>query len=374
MGEYIAVRVEDDETVESIFDLYSSHVSTIQLYLEKEDVDNISIQGNDEVQTHGHIDDNLHTKHYEYQQPSGIFTRMLNDDVDSTRFYSANERDVWYKSYDYTLPTDYNPWSIGYGGGSSQYPFMPITDPSHTFHSASSSGHHVIEEDVIEVDEEDEIDSQNDIDDNVNMDEGDDEPLFDIVKVNNTEIEYEQDPPDIFTSDQWIDEAMLNNYHKGIDVPFDIGLYIEVLHCNLHLVAGKVVVHVADAFICIWIRIKKGHLITIVVIVANQNIIEIHVQGYNPLIIIRASQILTDKDMLDAEPPQSTVGVGIAIADSKVGLGNGDFGVGNANVDSKVAICNVDSEADIANADSMLASGLPVTRLPTWQLGDYFGN
>ncbi|MQL81629.1 hypothetical protein Taro_014101, partial [Colocasia esculenta] len=51
------------------------------------------------------------------------------------------------------------------------------------------------------------------------MDEGDDEPLFDIVRVNNTEIEYEQDPLDIFTSDQWIDEAMLNNSHEGIDVP-----------------------------------------------------------------------------------------------------------------------------------------------------------
>ncbi|MQL81686.1 hypothetical protein Taro_014154, partial [Colocasia esculenta] len=90
---------------------------------------------------------------------------------------------------------------------------MPITDPSHTFHSASSSGHHVTKEHVIEEDEEDEIDSQDDIDDNDNMDErdddmgeGDDEPLFDISRVNNTEIEYEQDPPDIFTSDQWIDE------------------------------------------------------------------------------------------------------------------------------------------------------------------------
>ncbi|MQM23293.1 hypothetical protein Taro_056359 [Colocasia esculenta] len=59
---------------------------------------------------------------------------------------------------------------------------MPITDPSHTFHSASSSGHHVTEEDVIEEDEEDEIDSQDDIDDNANMDEGDDEPLFDIAR------------------------------------------------------------------------------------------------------------------------------------------------------------------------------------------------
>ncbi|MQL85597.1 hypothetical protein Taro_018114 [Colocasia esculenta] len=174
IGEYIAVRVEDDETVESMFDLYHSHVSTIQLYLEKEDVDNISIQGNDEVQTHGHIDDNLHTQHYEYQQPSGLFTRMLNDDVDSTGFYSANERDV---------------------------------------------RHHVTEEHVVKEDEEDEIDSQNDIDDNENMDEGDEEPLFDISRVNNTEIEYEQDPPDIFTSDQWIDEAMLNNSHEGIDVP-----------------------------------------------------------------------------------------------------------------------------------------------------------
>ncbi|MQL84528.1 hypothetical protein Taro_017039 [Colocasia esculenta] len=318
IGEYITVRVEDDETVESMFDLYHSHVSTIQLYLEKEDVDNISIQGNDEVQTHGHIDDNLHTQHYEYQQPTVLFTRMLNDDADSTGFYSANERDVRYESYDYTLPTNYHPWFTGYGGGSSQYPFMPITDPSHTFHSASSPGHHVIEEHVIEEDEEDEIDSQDDIDDNENMDEGDDEPLFDIARVNNTEIEYEQDPPDIFTSDQWINEAMLNNSHEGIDVPctlegeephvgqiftnkknliyalqiysvqhIDIGLHIEVLHCNLHLVTGKVVVHIEDAFICIWIRIKKGHPITIVVIVANQDIIEVHVQGYNPLIIIR---------------------------------------------------------------------------------------
>ncbi|MQL93213.1 hypothetical protein Taro_025848 [Colocasia esculenta] len=154
MGEYIAVRVEDDKTVESMFDLYPSHVSTVQLYLEKEDIDNISIQGNDEVQTHGHIDDNLHTQHYEYQQPTGHFTRMLNDDVDSTRFYSANERYVR---------------SIGYGGGSSQYLFMSITDPSHTFHSASSSRHHVTEEHVIEEDEEDEIDSQDDIDDNEKM-------------------------------------------------------------------------------------------------------------------------------------------------------------------------------------------------------------
>ncbi|MQM05704.1 hypothetical protein Taro_038518 [Colocasia esculenta] len=81
--------------------------------------------------------------------------------------------------------------STGYGGGSSHYPFMPITDPSHTFHSASSSGHHVTEEHVIEEDEKDEIDSQDDIDDNENMDEEDDEPLFDIAMVNNTEIEYE---------------------------------------------------------------------------------------------------------------------------------------------------------------------------------------
>ncbi|MQM07013.1 hypothetical protein Taro_039845 [Colocasia esculenta] len=184
MGEYIAVRVEDDETVESMFDLYHSHVSIIQLYLEKKDVDNISIQGNDEVQTHCHIDDNLHTQHYEYEQPTRLFTRMLNDDADSTRFYSANERDIR---------------STGYGGGSSQYPFMLITDPSH----------------VIEEDEEDEIDSQDDIDDNENMDEGDDEPLFHIARANNTDIEYEQDPPYIFTSDQWIDEAMLNNSHEG---------------------------------------------------------------------------------------------------------------------------------------------------------------
>ncbi|MQL80257.1 hypothetical protein Taro_012711, partial [Colocasia esculenta] len=140
IGEYIVVRVEDDETVESMFDLYHSRVSTIQLYLEKKNVDNISIQGNNEVQTHGHIDDNLHIQHYEYQQPSGFFTRLLNDDVDSTRFYSANERDVRYESYDYTLPTDYNPSSIGYGDGSSQHPFMPITDLLHTFHSTSSSG------------------------------------------------------------------------------------------------------------------------------------------------------------------------------------------------------------------------------------------
>ncbi|MQM12594.1 hypothetical protein Taro_045512, partial [Colocasia esculenta] len=82
--------------------------------------------------------------------------------------------------------------------------------------------HHVTEEHVIEEDEEDEIDSQDDIDDNENMDEGDNEPLFHIAKVNNTEIEYEQDPLDIFTSDQWIDEAMLNNSHEGIDVPFTL--------------------------------------------------------------------------------------------------------------------------------------------------------
>ncbi|MQL86337.1 hypothetical protein Taro_018875 [Colocasia esculenta] len=59
---------------------------------------------------------------------------------------------------------------------------MPITDPSHTFHSASSSGHHVTEEHMIEEDEVDEIDSQDDIDDNENMDEGDDEPLFHIAR------------------------------------------------------------------------------------------------------------------------------------------------------------------------------------------------
>ncbi|MQM00920.1 hypothetical protein Taro_033659 [Colocasia esculenta] len=62
---------------------------------------------------------------------------MLNDDTDSTEFYSANKRDV---------------------------------------------RHHVTEEHVIEEDEEDEIDSQDDIDDNENMDEGDDEPLFDIAR------------------------------------------------------------------------------------------------------------------------------------------------------------------------------------------------
>ncbi|MQL88652.1 hypothetical protein Taro_021217, partial [Colocasia esculenta] len=71
----------------------------------------------------------------------------------------------------------------------------------------------------------------------------------------------------------------------------DIGLRIEVLHCNLHLVASKVVVHVADAFICIWIQIKKGHLITIVAIVANQDIIEVHVQGYNLLITISFAEM-----------------------------------------------------------------------------------
>ncbi|MQM18158.1 hypothetical protein Taro_051146 [Colocasia esculenta] len=125
--------------------------------------------------------------------------------------------------------------SIGYGGGSSQYLFMPIIDPSHTFHSASSSGHHVTEEHVIEEDEEDEIDSQDDIDDNENMEEGDDEPLFDIVRVNNTEIEYEQDLPDVFTSDHWIDEAIMNNSHEGIDIVSperDVGILIEldILH------------------------------------------------------------------------------------------------------------------------------------------------
>ncbi|MQL68336.1 hypothetical protein Taro_000633 [Colocasia esculenta] len=166
---------------------------------------------------------------------------MLNDDVDSTGFYSANERDVR---------------SIGYGGGSSQYPFMPITDPSHTFPSASSSGHHVTEEHVIEEDEEDEIDLQDDIDDNENMEEGDDEPFFDIARVNNTEIEYEQDPPDVFTSDHWIDEATMNNSHKGI-------MYLVLL---------------------------RGHLIIIVVIVANQDIIEVHVQGHNPLITTKMEQ------------------------------------------------------------------------------------
>ncbi|MQL81896.1 hypothetical protein Taro_014365 [Colocasia esculenta] len=60
--------------------------------------------------------------------------------------------------------------------------------------------------------------------------------------------------------------------------------------------------------------------------------------------------------------------------DAQVGFGNADFGVGNANADSKVAIQNADFEAGIAYADSMLASGLPITKLPTWQLGDYFGN
>ncbi|MQM15411.1 hypothetical protein Taro_048356, partial [Colocasia esculenta] len=71
----------------------------------------------------------------------------------------------------------------------------------------------------------------------------------------------------------------------------DIGLHIEVLHCNLHLVTGKVVVHVADAFIYIWVRIKKGHPITIAVIMANQDIIEVHVQGCNPLIIISMAEM-----------------------------------------------------------------------------------
>ncbi|MQM19164.1 hypothetical protein Taro_052164 [Colocasia esculenta] len=47
-------------------------------------------------------------------------------------------------------------------------------------------GHHVTEEHVIEEDEEDEIDSQDDIDKNENMNEGYDEPLFDIARVNNT--------------------------------------------------------------------------------------------------------------------------------------------------------------------------------------------
>ncbi|MQL81005.1 hypothetical protein Taro_013459 [Colocasia esculenta] len=42
--------------------------------------------------------------------------------------------------------------------------------------------------------------------------------------------------------------------------------------------------------------------------------------------------------------------------------------VGNANADSKVAIRNADSKAGITYADSMLASGLPVTKLPTRQL------
>ncbi|MQM13928.1 hypothetical protein Taro_046855 [Colocasia esculenta] len=57
---------------------------------------------------------------------------------------------------------------------------MQIIDPSHTFHSASSSGHHVTKEHVIE---EDEIDSQDYIDNNENMDEGDNEPLFDIARL-----------------------------------------------------------------------------------------------------------------------------------------------------------------------------------------------
>ncbi|MQL96168.1 hypothetical protein Taro_028842 [Colocasia esculenta] len=118
------------------------------------------------------------------------------------------------------------------------------------------------EEHVIEEDEEDEIDSQDDIDDNDNMEEGDDEPLFDIARVNNTEIEYEQDPLDVFTSDQWIDEAMMNNSHEEIDVP-----------CTLE---GEE---------------PHGHLITIVAIVANQDIIEVHVQGYNPLITIKMDQL-----------------------------------------------------------------------------------
>ncbi|MQM15503.1 hypothetical protein Taro_048448 [Colocasia esculenta] len=51
-----------------------------------------------------------------------------------------------------------------------------------------------------------------------------------------------------------------------------------------------------------------------------------------------------------------------------VGIAKADF------ADSKVAIRNADSEAGIAYADSMLASSLPVAKLPTWQLGDYFGN
>ncbi|MQL98262.1 hypothetical protein Taro_030969 [Colocasia esculenta] len=100
MGEYIAVRVKDDEIVESMFDLYPSHVSTVQLYLEKEDIDNISIQGNDEVQTHGHIDDNLHTQHYEYQQPTGLFTRLL-------------AMEMWHRRTDYIIPPDEESVGIG---------------------------------------------------------------------------------------------------------------------------------------------------------------------------------------------------------------------------------------------------------------------
>ncbi|MQL91960.1 hypothetical protein Taro_024575 [Colocasia esculenta] len=94
----------------------------------------------------------------------------------------------------------------------------PSPPAAHSPITNQESGH-VTEEHVIEEDEEDEIDSQDDIDDNENMEEGDDEPLFDISRVNNTEIEYEQDPPDVFTSDQWRDEAMMNNSHEGIDVP-----------------------------------------------------------------------------------------------------------------------------------------------------------
>ncbi|MQL81312.1 hypothetical protein Taro_013779 [Colocasia esculenta] len=94
---------------------------------------------------------------------------MLNDDADSTGFYYANKRDVRYESYDYNLPTNYNPW------------------------------HHVTQEHVIEEDEENEIDLQDDIDDNENMEEGDDEPLFDIARMWHRRRDYII-PPDEDTS------------------------------------------------------------------------------------------------------------------------------------------------------------------------------
>ncbi|MQM18875.1 hypothetical protein Taro_051872, partial [Colocasia esculenta] len=130
---------------------------------------------------------------------------------------AGRRRQVYFTSQ-FHSPAFWIQRSTSYGDGSSQYPFMPIIDPSHTFHSASSSSHHVTEEHVIDDDEEDKIDSHDDIDDNENMDKGDDEPLFDIARVNNTEIEYEQDPPNIFTFDQWIDATILNNSHEGINV------------------------------------------------------------------------------------------------------------------------------------------------------------
>ncbi|MQL95392.1 hypothetical protein Taro_028059 [Colocasia esculenta] len=64
---------------------------------------------------------------------------------------------------------------------------------------------------------------------------------------------------------------------------------------------------------------------------------------------------------------------GIVNADVGVGISNASFRAGNTNTDFKAGIGIVGSKAGIVNADLILPPGFPVTKLPTWQLGNYFG-